>query len=47
MFFQVGFCSVTKFHLDAPAVDGMDTFEGFSATRTGFSHLFNVELLIV
>ena len=38
MLFQIGFGGISEFHLDAPAVDGMDTFEGFSATGTGFGH---------
>ena len=38
MLFQIGFGGVSEFHLDAPTVDGMDTFEGFSATGTSFSH---------
>jgi len=39
MFFQIGFCGVGKLHLDAPTVDGMHAFEGFSATGTDFYHL--------
>jgi hypothetical protein len=41
MFFQIGFCGVGEFHLDAPAIDGMHAFKGFSTTGTGFCHLFN------
>ena len=45
MFFQIGFCGVLELHFHAPAVNGMDTFEGFSATGTGFGHGVIVELL--
>jgi hypothetical protein len=43
MLLQIGFCGVGELHLDAPAVDGMHAFKGFSATGTGFSHLFIVD----
>jgi hypothetical protein len=39
MFFQIGFCGVGEFHLDAPAINGMYAFKRFSATGTGFGHL--------
>ena len=42
MFFQIGFCGIGELHLDAPTVDGMHAFEGFSATRTGFCHHQNI-----
>ena len=38
MFFQIVFGGVSEFHFDAPAVDGMHAFEGFSAAGTGFGH---------
>jgi hypothetical protein len=43
MFLQIGFCGISELHLDAPTVDGMHAFEGFSATGTGFCHLFIVD----
>jgi hypothetical protein len=38
VFFQIGFGGIGELHFDAPAVDGMHTFEGFSATGTGLFH---------
>jgi hypothetical protein len=38
MLFQIGFGGVGEFHLDAPAVDGMHAFKGFSTTGAGFDH---------
>jgi hypothetical protein len=42
MFFQIGFCGIGELHLNAPTVNGMHAFKGFSATGTGFCHHQNI-----